>query len=257
MILFLIFLLALPLSAEPLCENQARLGAVSGDVGLLSQGADTWIAPQPGLPLEPGDHIRTGEDGRAEIAFSDKALWALEPQTEVVTEHTDTHRGRIDLNAGVLIGKVDSEQAAGSAQRWEFYTPAAVIAIRGTEFVLDVSQKEGTRLGVFEGTVEMQPAETAEGQEPPQDIAAGHEALAQRNRPIQILSRFSPRLAALAARRTAVRRRQQDIENTWSPFTPTVRTELRHKLVAPPVKHRAIRRAPARKRSRSQTTPLE
>lgn len=248
-----VLLLAVPLRAEPLSENQARFGAITGDVGLLTQGAADWIVPQVGLPLEPGDRIRTGEDGRAEVIFSDKALWVLEPNTEVVTEHTDNRTGRIDLDAGVLLGKVDSEHAAGSAQRWEFYTPAAVIAIRGTEFAIDVSRQEGTRLGVFEGTVEMQAAETAEGPQPPQDIGAGHEALAQRNRTIQVAARFSPRLAALAARRAVVRRRQQAIENTWSPFTPTVRAELRRKLVTPPVKHKSVRRAAARPRRRPQT----
>ena len=41
-------------------------------------------------------------------------------------------------------------------------TPAAVASVQGTEFILDCSKKEGTHLGVFEGTVEFQPAETAE-----------------------------------------------------------------------------------------------
>ena len=84
MIALLILLLAAPLYADTLAENQARFGVITGDVGLLSQGAPEWIEPHEGLPIEPGDHIRTGEDGQAELIMSDKAVWVLEPQTDLV-----------------------------------------------------------------------------------------------------------------------------------------------------------------------------
>jgi hypothetical protein len=249
MIWFMILLLAAPLCAEPLTENQARFWAVTGDVGLLTQGAAEWIEPQEGLPIEPGDHIRTGEDGRVELALSDNALWILEPETEVVMEHTEINAGRLDLSSGTLMGKVDSMRAAGTVQRWEFNTPAAVVAVRGTEFALEASRQGGTHLGVFEGTVELEPAETAQGLQPPVQVSAGQESVAKRGKPIQIMSRFSPRMQAIAGKRQVLKRRQQRIQNTWSPFTPAVRTELRRKFVSPPPKRRPMRHrtVPARR----------
>src|SRR5262249_41104868 len=97
------------------------------------------------------------------------------------------------------------------------------------------------------------PAETAEGLQPPMSVTAGHEALARRGKPIALQSKFSPRFAELAGRRSQLLRRQRVIQNTWSPFTPAVRTDLRRKYVSPPPKRRAVRivpRQPRRARSR-------
>src|SRR5439155_4774021 len=101
----------------------ARLGAITGDVGLLSPGAAEWIEPHEGLPLEPGDHIRTGDDGRVEVTMSQNAVWALEPETDLVAEHMDANTGRFTLSSGTLLGKVDSGRAARTVQKWEFDTP--------------------------------------------------------------------------------------------------------------------------------------
>src|SRR5438132_975029 len=114
--------------ADPLAENQSRFGAIQGDVGLLSQGASEWIEPHEGLPIEPGDRIRTGEDGQVELIMSENALWTLEPETEVVAEHTERNAGRLDLESGALLGRVDSARTAGVVQRWEFNTPVSVAA---------------------------------------------------------------------------------------------------------------------------------
>jgi len=251
MILFVLLILALPLCAEPLSENQSRFGVITGDVGLLTQGADDWIEPHEGLPLEPGDHIRTGENGTVELVMSDNALWVLEPQTEVVMEHTETNAGLLDLFDGHLFGTVDSKRAAGSIQRWEFHTPAAVVAVRGTLFGITASKQEGTHLGVFAGNVDVQPAETAEGPQPVTEVPSGHETVARRGRPIQTFTKFSAMMSTLAARRTAVLRRQKVIQDTWSSFTPSVRKELRGRYVSPPPKHRSIRRSVPRPRRHS------
>src|SRR5262249_19348733 len=102
MIFLLLFLLVLPVCAEELSENQARFGVITGDVGLLSQGASEWIEPHEGLPLEPGDHIRTGEDARVEILPGPNALWVLEPESEMGVEHMEANAGRFNLSSGTL-----------------------------------------------------------------------------------------------------------------------------------------------------------
>jgi len=248
MIFVLMILLAMPLAAEPLAENQSRFGVITGDVGLLTQGAENWIEPHEGLPLDVGDHIRTGEDGRVELVMSDNVLWILEPDSEVVVEHTEVNTGRLDFSDGRLSGIVDSKRAAGTVQHWEFNTPAAEIAVHGTEFGLTASPQEGTHLGVFSGSVDIQPAETAEGLQPVTEISAGKESVVTRKGLIPAQTKFSSAIAALAARRAEIRRRQSVIENTWSPFTPTVRKELRQRFVSAPPKHRPVRRVVPRKR---------
>jgi hypothetical protein len=186
--------------ADPLAENQARFGVITGDVGLLTQGALEWIEPHEGLPLEVGDHIRTGEDGRVELIMSDNAVWVLEPESDVIAEHMETNVGRLNLSSGTLMGRLDSARAAGIPQSWEFNTPAFVIAVRGTEFALQASQAAGSRLAVFEGEVELAPAETAEGLQPPFRVTAGQEALLKRGKAVHTSSQFSPAMKIMAGK---------------------------------------------------------
>ena len=221
--------------ADNLAENQARFGRISGDVGLLSQGADQWIEAQEGLPIEPGDHIRTGDDGAAEIVLSQNVLWLMEPQTDLETEHMESNEGRFNLSDGDLLGQVDSAHAQ-APQDWEFNTLTALCAIRGTEFVLHASAKDGTRLGVLEGEVDMSPPEGIRGLETPVRIAAGHEGASERDRPPKVFDRFSPAVRALSARMADLRARLARVQNTWSPFTPEVRQDLRRRFVPPPSK---------------------
>src|SRR6185437_880644 len=160
LLLSFVLLLASSFSfADVLAENQARFGVVQGTVQLLSQGAREWIDAHEGLPLEPGDEIQTGDDGQADLVLSPNALWHVQPQTDLVTGHMETSAGRFNLLTGLLIGKVDSKRAA-LPQRWEFDTPSAVCRVRGTEFAVAVSTRAETRVAVYAGEVEIQPAET-------------------------------------------------------------------------------------------------
>jgi len=215
-----------------LAENQSRFGVITGDVGLLSQGAREWIVPHEGLPIEVGDHIRTGEDGQVEIIVSQNALWMLRPGTDIVMEHTETNAGQLDISQGVLLGKVDSGRVA-AAQHWEFNTPTAVCAVRGTEFAIDVPQKQESHLGVFEGNVEMRPAEGASGEFPPVRVPTGQEGVLQRGKTIKLLKKFSPVLQQPYKDRILVEEALARNQRTWSPYTHDVRQELRRRFVAP------------------------
>lgn len=236
------------LQAEIPSENQARFGEVIGDVGLLTQGALEWIVPHEGLPIESGDQIRTGEEGKVELILSENAMWTLESETQVAMERTDANSGRLTLSSGTLLGRVDSAKAAGVSQRWEFNTPMAVIAVRGTEFAIEAIPSMATRLGVFEGEVDMQPAETAEGLPPPIRIAAGNEGLLWRGKTAlrQVLGERMRGIDRIG--RPRLRERHRRIQQTWSPYTPLVRGDLRKRFVAPPPK--AINRKPVRREPR-------
>jgi hypothetical protein len=252
-----LLLLAYPLFADPLAETQARFGVITGDVGLLSQGAAEWIAPHEGLPIETGDQIRTGEDGRVEILLSENAAWRLEPETILATESMSTHAGRFSLSSGTLLGTVDSARVAGIVQRWEFNTPAALVSVHGTQFAITVSKPQGTSLGVFEGMVELAPAETAEGLQPPVQVSQGHVATLKRGQVVRTVNGLTPEMQRLKLPMSAFRRRQIQIENTWSPFTTTVRADLRKKFVAPPQKTQRAKPRPKPIRRAKQTANLE
>lgn len=217
---------------DGLADNQARFGVITGDVGLLTQGARDWIVPHDGLPIEPGDHIRTGEDGQVEIIVSQNALWLLRPETDIVMEHTETNEGQLDISKGVLLGKLDSGRVS-AAQHWEFNTPMAVCAVRGTEFAIDVPQKQESHLGVFEGNVEMRPAEGASGESSPVRVPAGQEGVLQRGKTLKLLKKFSPGMQQHYQDRVLVEKALIRNQGTWSPYTEALRLNLRRKFVAP------------------------
>ena len=234
---FVLFVLLLsPAHGEELADLQARFGVITGDVGLLTQGAIEWIVPHEGLPIETGDHIRTGEDGRAEVIMNGNVVWWLEPETDFETEHMEVNRGTFNLSSGTLLGIVDSGRTAGTVQDWLINTPSASVTIQGTEFALEFSKAHGARLGVSAGIVEIEAAETAEGRQPPVRVMPAQEAIVARGHSIQISSKPSARMREWTDGWPEIRRSFRQIQNTWSPFTPTTRAEARKKFVSAPQK---------------------
>jgi hypothetical protein len=234
-------------SANELAENQARFGEITGTVEVLSQGAVEWVEAHKDLPLETGDQIRVGEESQAELSIAPNVLWVAGGETELIVGHTTEKEGRISMRRGVLSGKV--EPLAGRLGSWNFETPAGVCGVRGTEFILTHSDEEGTELAVAKGIVELQPAESAEGNVPPVLIGAGEQGILKKRMPLRKLTRFTPAMQARVRHLPRIQKRFRDTAGVWSPLTHAYRVELRRKFIAPPPK---IRRRPAavpRKRS--------
>ena len=229
-------------AVEPgeLAENQSRFGAIEGDVGYLPQGFHEWQEPHEGLPFEPGDHLRTADDSRVELQMTENVLWILEPESEAVVEDANDHAGRVDLVEGTLLGTVDTSRIA-TPQHWELNTPAATVIVHGTQFALSFSAKDGSRLGVFQGEVEMSAAESAAGEPTPIRVAAHEEGRVTHAHPVAGAYPFSPAMRALHARQPELRRRQARAEEGWSYWNPEDRAALRKKYVAAPPKRRAER----------------
>jgi len=238
-------------AVEPgeLADNQSRFGVIEGDVGFLSLGAKNWEVPHIGLPFESGDHIRTAEDGRVELQMTHDVLWVVEPESEVVVESANDHEGRVDLVEGTILGIIDKSETL-TPQHWELNTPAATIVVHGTQLALQFSPKDGVRLGVFEGEVELQPADSASGEQPSVRVANGEVHLMRGKTAVKITP-LSAVMKTFNARRGDLRRRQARAEEGWSFWNPDDRTSLRKKYVAPPPKPRRVRQRQLRLREQS------
>ena len=228
--LILLIPLSIPsvLSADALAQSQARFAQVHGTVQVLSPGAVEWIDAHTDLPLESGDQIRVGDDGEAEISASQNALWIVQSGSEVVWEHSTSDEGFLTLSQGSLEGKVSHDEVP---QHWEFHTPTAVCAVRGTEFALDVSALEGAHLGVFDGEVEMKPIDSEEA---PYVIHASEEGILRAGHPFQKCLSFTERMRRHAAHRNVLQQRHAAMQSVWTPLTTQYRQELRSRFVKPP-----------------------
>jgi hypothetical protein len=100
------------------------------------------ITASGGMPLFEGDKIITGEDGLAGITMRDNTLLSIGPKSMFVINrfafNSSTHAGILD--ASVKRGKlsiVSGKLAKNSPDAVKFHTPAAILGVRGTEFVID------------------------------------------------------------------------------------------------------------------------
>ncbi len=97
----------------------ARLSYIEGNVGYQHAADVDWSAASVNMPLEPGDRIYTGQDGRAEIEFEDGSIYRIARNTDV--EILSLREERIQLR--ILVGL--STLIVGSDTDFEINTPAA------------------------------------------------------------------------------------------------------------------------------------
>ncbi|BAS26962.1 FecR family protein [Limnochorda pilosa] len=153
-------------------EPVAAVVWASGEAQWRAAGSGTWMPLTAGLPLAPGDQVRTGTTGRAELAYRAEAarLW-IEPDTHVTvggayrTAVVVATAGHVRLPgdlppfraAFVRLGAVWAELRSGLSRLWRFEveTPTAVAGVRGTRFRLSVAPTGETRLYVAHGVVEL------------------------------------------------------------------------------------------------------
>lgn len=121
------------------------------------------IRARRGQNMEPGDSLRTEQDSYAKLTMSDKNLIHVGPNTEFVLEAYDTEEageGSVKISKlNVLYGKVRTaleQKYDGKKSKFRVTTEAAVLGVRGTDFLTEHSDISGqTRATTFDGVVAM------------------------------------------------------------------------------------------------------
>jgi hypothetical protein len=118
-----------------------QVKTASGDVTI--ERAGTSLPAKAGVRLEASDIVRTGADGSAGITMSDSSLLSIGPNSVLALDafafDATTHQGRFDatLSKGSL-AVVSGKIAKQSPDAMKVRTPASVLGVRGTEFVVQV-----------------------------------------------------------------------------------------------------------------------
>lgn len=100
-----------------------------------------------GMPVLIGDRVTTGEDGSIGITLRDNTLLSAGPKSILVLNsfafNETTHDGTMDasLKHGTL-AVVSGKLAKNSPNSVKFHTPATILGVRGTEFVIDAGSGE-------------------------------------------------------------------------------------------------------------------
>src|SRR5215469_6970401 len=109
--------------------------------------------PTIGETLPPGTVLETGR-GRLLLQLTDGSQVLIRAHTRLtVQQPSPTDRGYFQLLLGRLRAIISKR--TGGAPPFELGTPSAVIAVRGTEFTVEVNRRQETEVDVSEGVVEV------------------------------------------------------------------------------------------------------
>lgn len=211
----------------------ARITDFQGSVKVITPDEPDGVAPSQDLPLEAGDRIVTGANGRVEIGVEGESVVELGPNTDFTADSLDRKTPVFGLGLGTLIGKIKAG-LFGDGGELQVRTADAVAAVRGTEFGVENEGTGGSHVGVFdEGHVAVRGAVGGEVQlAPNQETSVFH---GQRPQEVRALRRF----LAHRQRMIAMRRRIVFLHRRWARLPPGKRRAMRQKMIQ---RRRVLRR---------------
>jgi hypothetical protein len=130
-----VLLVAGPAFAQDAGEVKVAKGTVH------IERANQKVAVSAGTRVREQDSVVTGADGSVGITFADSSRLSLGPSSRLTVEkfsfNSTTHQGAFEtaLDKGSLAA-VSGKLAKQSPEAMKVRTPAAVLGVRGTEFVV-------------------------------------------------------------------------------------------------------------------------
>jgi len=135
--------LALAATGFARAEDVGQVKVAKGTVHVERDGKRLPAAV--GMAIRQSDTLITGADGSAGVTFSDNSLLSTGPNSVLVVDrysfNTTTHAGHFDasLKKGTL-AVVSGKMVKQSPGAMRVRTPAAIMGVRGTEFVVQVDE---------------------------------------------------------------------------------------------------------------------
>jgi hypothetical protein len=115
---------------------------VTEGVATVTRG-DATLQARPGFPLQEGDVLRTGADGRMGVVLRDETKLSLGPESEIQLDRFAfaPAEGRLALGAKIargVVAFVSGSIAKLSNDAVRIETPVAILGVRGTQFLAKV-----------------------------------------------------------------------------------------------------------------------
>jgi len=205
-------------------QYDARITAVTGDVTVYpADGASEPAAGAEGTLLAEGDRVVVSSGSSAEISLDGTSLITLNENSDFTLTSLSRAEAKLSLAFGSLMAKI---QHLGD-DHLQVETPAAVAAVRGTEFGVDFAADGGeAHVGVFdEGRVEVGGSGGMEVLTPNQETSVARGERPHRAEPLRRFLARREAMHALIARREFVR-------SHWRRIPPGQRRALRRARLA-------------------------
>ena len=129
-------------SAAALAADAGEIKVVRG-AAHIERGSER-LAAKVGMPIQEADRVVTGIDGTVGITFADNSLLSIGPSSSFAIDRyvfdSTTHAGKFDstLSKGTL-AVVSGKMVKQSPEAMHVRTPSAIMGVRGTDFVVRVS----------------------------------------------------------------------------------------------------------------------
>ena len=134
--------LATVFAAAAWAQDVGEIKTVKGAAHVEREGKK--LPASAGMQLRQADTIVTGPDGAVGITFLDNSLLSIGPESRFAIDHyvfdTTTHAGQFDstLSKGT-VAVVSGKMVKQSPESMRIRTPSSIMGVRGTEFVVKVS----------------------------------------------------------------------------------------------------------------------
>ncbi|MFZ2803817.1 MAG: FecR domain-containing protein [Patescibacteria group bacterium] len=139
-----------------------RIETVQGTVQVKRQGATDWQTADATISVQPGDEVRTGDDGKANIRWGDRGETRLDPDTDLTIESAPADPGsttktliELKLNSGRAWSRILKLLDVDSG--FDVKTDGVVATVRGTAFGVSAAPTD-SQLAVTESVVDVTPA---------------------------------------------------------------------------------------------------
>jgi hypothetical protein len=130
------------LAGTVLAQDVGQVKVTKGEVHVEREGAR--IPATVGMPIRQADRLVTGADGTVGVTFADNSLLSVGPNSALAVDkfsfNPSTHEGQFDasLQRGTL-AVISGKMVKQSPEAMKIRTPASILGVRGTEFVVKVA----------------------------------------------------------------------------------------------------------------------
>jgi len=132
------------LGAGPVVADEIAQIKVANGTVIVERGSQRLMAAA-GTRLLQSDVVRTGINGSAGITFTDNTMMSVGPNSVISLDryafNSTTHEGRLDASMrGGTLSVVSGKIAKQSPDAMTVRTPATILGVRGTEFLVQVGE---------------------------------------------------------------------------------------------------------------------
>jgi hypothetical protein len=142
----------MPALAQEQVENfTAKLFTAKGTVEVQKKGGAGWAAVKAPFMLDAGDQVRTGRKSKAELYMKYGSKVRLEADTTFEINRISHEENSV----AVLKGRMQAWIRKFAGRNFTVRTPAAVCAVRGTVFGVEVAETGDATWDLFNGAIQV------------------------------------------------------------------------------------------------------